>query len=590
VPYQDKLIYSSLLLPCFFLVLLLPPAFAHFGLKDKVEKSWDYFYFSIFFITFSAYPAVSRNILSTFACAQLGADGHFLRSDMRMLCPGRGDFATVWAIVFTCLIPAGVPLILVIVLVAHRVPGLARKKHSSSLLEGFLNTYKKELSEAAISELLKVLKNASPSEVEEWLQFSERTSAWGTDTISDKAELRKALSAVLKYTYPFGEGKSTIEELMRALGSHKRTLEYISKSDNLTLPQDKNVVFNLLAFAVRKLGHNARLAAANSQPLHPTLYRASKQSLDNTEIDNTTIHNIFGVSVPSNCKVRDPDTYLSLTQKLNLLNGSTLNEMTRQLFAQAELMLSAKLLSLKQPSWNAAEPVEESEKKIVERLGFLFQSYKPEVWYFEIIEMIRKLVMASILLFIYEGTASQIIIGFIVTLVSLLLSLWLQPFSNEALQRMHQWSLLVQALTLLSGVMISTEQFIEILGEKGGKGIDALGGLLVFFHAFVTVTPLFDQAAKKLFNWLRMTTQRSLENRAGSETLELDMIGFEEERALKPEGQAATRTPEDATPLTSSAHSQLAGRVPELWTDGLTLYPPMLQPGSHFSHDQPVYW
>ena len=138
--------------------------------------------------------------------------------------------------------------------------------------------------------------------------------------------------------------------------------------------------------------------------------------------------------------------------------------------------------------------------------------------------------------------------------------------------------------------MISTEQFIEILGEKGGKGIDALGGLLVFFHAFVTVTPLFDQAAKKLFDWFKRTTQRSLENGAGSEIRDLDIIGFEEDRALKPEApnrsQAATRTPEVASPLTLSAYS----RVPEPWTDGFTLYPPMLQPARHFHHDQPAFW
>jgi hypothetical protein len=48
--------------------------------------------------------------------------------------------------------------------------------------------------------------------------------------------------------------------------------------------------------------------------------------------------------------------------------------------------------------------------------------------------MVRKLLMASVLIFVYEGTASQIGTGFLITIVSLLLSLWLKPFNDDALQ------------------------------------------------------------------------------------------------------------------------------------------------------------
>jgi hypothetical protein len=121
--------------------------------------------------------------------------------------------------------------------------------------------------------------------------------------------------------------------------------------------------------------------------------------------------------------------------------------------------------------------------------------------YFEIIEIVRKLVMASVLIFVYEGTSSQIATGFIVTLVALLLSLWLRPFNDDSLQNMHEWSLFVQSLTLLAGVMIKTDQFTEILGEKGGQGQAALGGILIFFHFLVAVTPLLDMIVQKLYIW-----------------------------------------------------------------------------------------
>jgi hypothetical protein len=121
--------------------------------------------------------------------------------------------------------------------------------------------------------------------------------------------------------------------------------------------------------------------------------------------------------------------------------------------------------------------------------------------YFEIIEIVRKLVMASVLIFVYEGTSSQIATGFIVTNVALLLSLWLRPFNDGSLQNMHEWSLFVQSLTLLAGVMIKTDQFTEILGEKGGQGRAALGGILIFFHFLVAVTPLLDKLVQQVYIW-----------------------------------------------------------------------------------------
>ncbi len=127
--------------------------------------------------------------------------------------------------------------------------------------------------------------------------------------------------------------------------------------------------------------------------------------------------------------------------------------------------------------------------------------------YFEIIEIVRKLVMASLLIFVYEGTSSQIVTGFMVTLVALLLSLWLRPFNDDSLQNMHEWSLFVQTVTLLAGVMIKTDQFTEILGETGGQGRAALGGIIISLHFLVTVTPMLDKVAQKLYIW-HVSSQR----------------------------------------------------------------------------------
>jgi hypothetical protein len=168
IPFKDKLIYSSLLIPCFFVVLMLAPIFAYLvhgrqgsdkGLQTY-RKTVNCFYFCVLFITFTAYPAVSRNILSTFACVNLGADGNYLRADMRTVCPVAGEFALVWAGIFTAFIPFGIPAILLLVLVAHGVPQIVSQKQSRSLLQGLFQTFAKELDAAAINDLFKTIASA----------------------------------------------------------------------------------------------------------------------------------------------------------------------------------------------------------------------------------------------------------------------------------------------------------------------------------------------------------------------------------------------------------------------------------------------
>ena len=93
----------------------------------------------------------------------------------------------------------------------------------------------------------------------------------------------------------------------------------------------------------------------------------------------------------------DKDTYPGPMQKLRMRktqHTAILRALAQALHANIERMHSVKLLSVQAPSWNSDEAGDDLERTTLERLGFLFQSYRPSVWFFEIIEIIRKLVMA----------------------------------------------------------------------------------------------------------------------------------------------------------------------------------------------------
>eukprot|EP00961_Rhodomonas_salina_P159625 2149958-Rhodomonas_salina.1 len=48
------------------------------------------------------------------------------------------------------------------------------------------------------------------------------------------------------------------------------------------------------------------------------------------------------------------------------------------------------------------------ERKAIEDLGFLFLTYKPRCWWYELFELMRKLVIVGTLAFVWDGTSSQV--------------------------------------------------------------------------------------------------------------------------------------------------------------------------------------
>ena len=66
--------------------------------------------FSHYTFIFLIYPFVSKVVVSTFNCQDLGDSGSWLKSDMRLPCPlASSNFSKTWSIIFTFVFPVGVP-------------------------------------------------------------------------------------------------------------------------------------------------------------------------------------------------------------------------------------------------------------------------------------------------------------------------------------------------------------------------------------------------------------------------------------------------------------------------------------------------
>lgn len=72
-----------------------------------------------------------------------------------------------------------------------------------------------------------------------------------------------------------------------------------------------------------------------------------------------------------------------------------------------------------------------------------------DYWYFELVEMIRKLLMTAILIFLFPGTPAQIISGLVLSLVFLYIYMLTMPFRDPELDHLQISTLVAQHCTLI---------------------------------------------------------------------------------------------------------------------------------------------
>jgi hypothetical protein len=96
----------------------------------------------------------------------------------------------------------------------------------------------------------------------------------------------------------------------------------------------------------------------------------------------------------------------------------------------------------------------ELERTAINCMGFLFVDYKVEMWWFEIVKQLRKLLMTSVIVFFFPGSIHQLAGGIAITLLSLILCLALKPYLRPQHNQLQGVCLTVQLMTLFYGVVL----------------------------------------------------------------------------------------------------------------------------------------
>lgn len=89
------------------------------------------------------------------------------------------------------------------------------------------------------------------------------------------------------------------------------------------------------------------------------------------------------------------------------------------------------------------------EKRQLTRFGMIYSNYKKSCWWWELVELSRKLLLSGVLSLISPRTTSQVWIALILSLLFLLLTIYFMPFEDQRINALTTASHLCTTLTLL---------------------------------------------------------------------------------------------------------------------------------------------
>jgi N-acetylneuraminic acid mutarotase len=235
--HTTKVVLCTLFLITVLLLLPIPLACVCASDADAAKKRnvVSAFYFSAMAFLFVVYPFVSKVIIETFICVDLGKNSIWLKSDLRERCPMSNSLGFVWSVIFTIAIPIGVPVLFFGLLFQFQIPWLAQYKMKMHRLKavlekmGLLQSMSRHFAGwQGTTEPVNLLSREQCTSVLAHDFARDRTAAefeGGMDALED--QLAGRISSTGAGTSGDAQVKVAEEESLDAL--RRRTAEYVDK-------------------------------------------------------------------------------------------------------------------------------------------------------------------------------------------------------------------------------------------------------------------------------------------------------------------------------------------------------------------------
>ena len=168
----------------------------------------------------------------------------------------------------------------------------------------------------------------------------------------------------------------------------------------------------------------------------------------------------------------------------------TYEQKQEQIVELAQTLYSAGITAIPAQVWNQSED-NVAEQRIVRRLGFVLVAYRVDYWWWEALEMLRKFLMTSLLIFVYPDDPAQMAAGLFITFCFLLANMTFQPFATPSLNTLQSFSMVAQFLTLFVGIMMAfTEKQEQDDTNTAGTDRAIVSVLIVLINGTMMLFPV----------------------------------------------------------------------------------------------------
>lgn len=155
-----------------------------------------------------------------------------------------------------------------------------------------------------------------------------------------------------------------------------------------------------------------------------------------------------------------------------------------------------------------------SEKKIRYQLGFVYEAYAPNIWFFEVVDMCHKFLLTCFIFLVGNGPQNQqiqVILGMLFCMAYLAIILLGNPYVRPTDDRLHKLAQVLIFLLLLAALNQQRSQDQLVVRTSTQKDIDevlgstflimvTVGFLLVLLYQIIYV---FKVGAKRVLNRVR---------------------------------------------------------------------------------------
>ncbi|KAK3272961.1 hypothetical protein CYMTET_18773 [Cymbomonas tetramitiformis] len=127
------------------------------------------------------------------------------------------------------------------------------------------------------------------------------------------------------------------------------------------------------------------------------------------------------------------------------------------------------------------------EKSAVDHLGFIFSTYHIRAWWYELADLLRKLVLVGAVNFVPAAGGAQLLAALAICFTFIVLNCVLSPDVDEVVDRFTLMALFQLYLTLIVGLALKMREEEEREDELSD---DVIGVVLVVLDLLIFVTPL----------------------------------------------------------------------------------------------------